>query len=141
MITQLTHKWCLFVLRGLAIMLSGLAALVSPVATLTGLRLLFGAYALADGLMALVVSQVDRHDFYHGWTLRSRGLASIALGVFICLWSSVTPLALFALIAAWTITTRALKALAAFVAEGKLLSAVDNLVEHRMMRGHRKVRE
>jgi uncharacterized membrane protein HdeD (DUF308 family) len=134
MITQLIRKWWLFVLRSLAVILSGLAALVWPIATLTALRLLFGAYALADGLLALDVSRVDRHDFYHGWTLRSRGLASIALGVFICLWSGVTPLALFALIAAWAITTRAFKAMAVYVAEGKLLSAMDNLVKHRVMR-------
>jgi uncharacterized membrane protein HdeD (DUF308 family) len=134
MMTQLTRKWCLFLLRGLAVMLSGLAALAWPVETLTVLRMLFGAYALADGLLALDVSRVDRHDFYHGWTLRSRGLASIALGVFICLWSSVTPLALFSLIAGWAIMTRAFEVIAVYVAEGKLLSAVDNLVKHRVMR-------
>jgi uncharacterized membrane protein HdeD (DUF308 family) len=126
----------LFVLRSLAVTLSGLAALVWPIATLTALRLLFGAYALADGLLALDVSRVDRHDFYHGWTLRLRGVTSIALGVFICLWSGVTVPGIVMIIATWAILTRTLKALTVFVAEGKLLSVVDKLVNRQLTRAH-----
>lgn len=100
-----------------------------------GARLLFGAYALADGLLALIVSQVDRHDFYHRWTLRSRGLASIALGVFIGLWSSVTAPALVAIIATWMILARASKTGAVNVAVGKWQSIWSNLIERKMMRG------
>ena len=107
MITQLTHKWWMLGLRGLAVMLSGLAALVWPVATLTALRMLFGAYALADGL--IIMSQLARPDLDHGRGLRLRGLASIALGVLIGLWSSATAPALVAIVAAWTILARAFK--------------------------------
>ena len=135
MITQSIHNRRLLTWRGLAVVLFGVAAFAWPIATLTALRLLFGAYALADGFLALIVGQVDRHDFYHGWTLRSRGLASIALGVLVCILSRITPLALFSLIAGWAITTRAFKAMAAYVAEGKWLAVVDNLVERKMMRG------
>ncbi len=132
MMTQLTHKWWLLGLRGLAVMLSGLTALVWPVATLTALRLLFGAYALADGL--IVMRQLARSELDHGRGLQVRGLASIALGVFIGFWSSVTAPALVAIIAAWVILARAFKTGAINVVAGKWQTVWGNLTEHKMVR-------
>ncbi|MDX9956559.1 MAG: DUF308 domain-containing protein, partial [Anaerolineae bacterium] len=86
MITQLPHKRWFLGPRSMAAILSGLAALVWPVTTLTVLRLLFGAYALADGL--IILSQLARSRLDHGRGLWVRGLVSIALGMFIGLWSS-----------------------------------------------------
>jgi uncharacterized membrane protein HdeD (DUF308 family) len=138
MITQLTRNWQLLALRGLIAVLYSLAALVWPGALLKALGLLFGAYALADGLLALVVSWLDRHEFYHGWTLLLRGLAGIALGVLICLWPSVTIQALVSLIAAWAILTGVFEAVAVLdlrnVVEGERQMAWDNLIEREMMR-------
>jgi uncharacterized membrane protein HdeD (DUF308 family) len=132
MMTQLTHKWWWLVLRSLAVMLSGLAALVWPIATLTALRLLFGAYALADGL--IIMSQLARPKLDHGWRLQLRGLASITLGLFIGLWSSVTAPALVAIIATWVILARVFKTGAMSVAAGKWRSVWGNLTEHKMVR-------
>jgi len=132
MMTQLIHRWWLLGLRGLAVVLSGLAAFVSPVATLTALRLLFGAYALVDGL--IIMRRFARSDLDHGWMVRTRGLASIALGAFIGLWSGVTAPALVAIIAAWTILARMFKTGALNVAAGKLRSVCSNLTERKMVR-------
>lgn len=132
MITQLTHKWWLLGLRGLAVMLSGLAALVSPVITLTALRLLFGACALVDGF--IIMSRLARTDLDHGGVLRTRGLASIALGVLIGLWSSITAPALVAIIAAWVILARAFETGAMRVVVGKWQTVWGNLTERKMVR-------
>jgi uncharacterized membrane protein HdeD (DUF308 family) len=132
MMTQLIYKWWLLGLRGLAVTLSGLAALVSPVATLTALRLLFGAYALADGL--IIMRQFARPGLDHGGMLRTRGLASIALGVFIGLWSGVTAPALVAIIAAWVILARAFETGVMRVAAEKWQTVWGNLTEHKMVR-------
>jgi uncharacterized membrane protein HdeD (DUF308 family) len=132
MMTQLIHRWGLLGLRGLAVVLAGLASLVSPVAMLTALRLLFGAYALVDGL--IIMRQLAGPDLDYGWRLRTRGLASIALGVLIGLWSSVTAPALVAIIAAWVILARAFETGAMRVAAEKWQTVWGNLTERKMVR-------
>jgi len=136
MVTRLTRKWWLLALRGMVAVLFGLAALVWPGVTLTALVLLFGAYALVDGLLALIVSPLDRYEFDHGWVLLLKGLAGIATGVLTFLWPSVTAQALVYLIAAWAILTGALEAVAAVdlrnVVEGERQLAWGNLIEHEM---------
>ena len=136
MVTRLTRKWWLLALRGMVAVLFGWAALVWPGATLTVLGLLFGAYALVDGLLALIVSRLDRHEFDHGWVLLLKGLAGIAIGVLTFLWPSVTAQALVYLIAAWAILTGALEVVAAIdlrnVVEGERRLAWGNLIEHEM---------
>jgi len=74
-------------------------------AVLTRLALLFGAYAVAGGLLAWVVSRLDRYDYDRGSGYLLKGLVSMAIGVLACLWTSVTAQALVSLIAAWAILT------------------------------------
>ncbi len=137
MVTRLTRKWWLLAWRGMVAVLFGLAALVWPGATLTALVLLFGVYALVDGLLAVIVSRLDRHEFDHGWVLLLKGLAGIAIGVLTYLWPSVTAQALVYLIAAWAILTGAFEVVAAVdlreVVEGERQLAWGNLIEHEMM--------
>ncbi len=139
MVNRLARNWWLLALRGLVAVLYGQAALVWPGATLTALGLLFGAFALADGLLALFVSQLDRHEFNHGWGLLLRGLAGVAIGVHTCLWPSVTAQAMVSLVAVWAILTGACEAVAVLdlrnVAEGERQSAWGNAIEREMMRG------
>jgi len=132
MITQLTHNWWLLVLRGLAVILSGLAALVSPVVTLTALRLLFGACALVNGL--IIMRRFACTGLDHRGMLWTRGLASIALGVLIGLWSSATAPALVAIIAAWVILARAFETGALRVVAEKWQTVWGNLTERKMVR-------
>ena len=132
MMMQLIRKWSLLVLPAVVVMLYALAALIWPVATLTALRLLFGAYALADGL--IIMSRLARTDLDHGRRLRARGLASIALGVLIGLWSSATAPALVAIIAAWVILARAFETGAMRVVAEKWQTVWGNLTERKMVR-------
>ena len=108
------------------------------VAMLAAMGLLFGAFALADGLLAQIASWLDRYEFDHGWVLLLKGPASIAIGVLTFLWPSITAQALVSLIAAWVILTGAFEAEAVLdrrdVVEGERQSAWDNLIEREMMR-------
>jgi uncharacterized membrane protein HdeD (DUF308 family) len=137
MVTRLTRKWWLLALRGMVAMLFGLAALVWPGATLNALVLLFGAYALVDGLLALVVSLLDPDEFDRGWALLLKGLAGIGIGVVTFLWPSVTSQSLLYLIAAWAVLTGVFEVVAALdlrnVVEGERQLAWGNLIEHEMM--------
>ena len=140
MVTRLTRNWRLLALRGMVAVLFGWAALVWPGATLTALVLLFGAYALVDGLLAVIVSLLDRHEFDHAWVLLLKGLAGIATGVLTFLWPSVAAQALVYLIAAWAILTGAFEVVAAVdlrkLVEGERQLAWGNLIEHEMMGAH-----
>jgi uncharacterized membrane protein HdeD (DUF308 family) len=52
MFTQLSRNWWAVVLRGLIAILFGIVALTWPGITVAALVLLFGAYALVDGVFA-----------------------------------------------------------------------------------------
>jgi uncharacterized membrane protein HdeD (DUF308 family) len=140
MITQSTRKRWLLAWRGTIPVLLGLAILVPLDISLAAMGLLFGAFALADGLYALVVSRLDRYQSDDGWVMLLKGPASIAIGVLTLLWPGITAQGLVALIAAWAILTGTFAAVAALdlrnVVEGARQSAWDNLIEREMMRGH-----
>jgi uncharacterized membrane protein HdeD (DUF308 family) len=138
MITQSTRKQWLLAWRGTIPVLFGLAILVPLDINLAAMGLLFGNFALADGLLALIVSRLDRYRSDDGWVSLLKGPASIAIGVLTLLWPSITAQALVALVAAWAILTGVLAVVAALdlrnLVEGKRQSAWDNLIEREMMR-------
>jgi uncharacterized membrane protein HdeD (DUF308 family) len=104
MVNQLARKRRWLALRGLAAGLFGLV-LLYPGTTLTALVLLFGVYALTNGLSALTVSWYDIYESDYGWVLLIEGVTGIAIGVLAYLWLNVATLALIFLIATWAILT------------------------------------
>ena len=105
----LGRNWWAILIRGLAAIIFGLWTLFAPGISLVALVLLFGAYAFADGIFAIVtvVRQRRREDRW-GMLLLRGGLGIIA-GVATLLWPGITALSLLLLIAAWAITTGALE--------------------------------
>ena len=71
MLATLARNWWAVVLRGVCAVLFGVAALAWPGITLAVLILLYGAYALADGILAII------------WSFMSRGRDSFPWGVFL----------------------------------------------------------
>ena len=110
---------------GLYAVLFGLAAFVRPDITVAELVLLFGAYALFDGIFAIVAAlrAAERHTQW--WPLVLEGVAGIAAGVVTFMWPGITALALLYLIAAWAIATGVFETIAAIwlrrVIEGEWL--------------------
>src|SRR5215510_2416169 len=89
-------------LRGLAALLLGFFALRRPGSVLLGLVLVFGAYALADGVLTLVAAAKENTEYGRGW-LVLEGLADIFIGIVSFVWPGITALALTYLIATWAI--------------------------------------
>jgi len=113
MTTVLTRNWWALALRGIFAILLGLAALVLPGVTLAVLVALFGAYAVVDGVLAIIagVRAAERHERW--WSLILKGLAGIVAGVLAFVWPALTALALLYLIAGWAIVTGVLEIVAA----------------------------
>lgn len=99
------HYWWLMAIRGLLAVLFGLAAFIWPGLTLLVLVYLFGAYALVDGVMAVVVAFQTRSYLRHWWVLLLAGIVGIAAGVVAFAWPGITALALLYLIASWAVVT------------------------------------
>jgi uncharacterized membrane protein HdeD (DUF308 family) len=114
MVTVLARNWWALVLRGLFAVLFGIGAFAWPGLTLGVLVLLFGAYALADGVFAIVASLVGSPRQLPWWALLVEGLIGVAVGIVTFVWPGITALALLYLIAGWAIATGLFQVVAAF---------------------------
>jgi uncharacterized membrane protein HdeD (DUF308 family) len=114
MLATLARNWWAVVLRGVCAILFGLAAFAWPGLTLAVLILLWGAYALADGVLAVIWSFMARGRDSFPWGVFLAGLAAIVAGLFAFLSPGLTALALLYLIAAWAIVRGIFEIIAAF---------------------------
>jgi uncharacterized membrane protein HdeD (DUF308 family) len=113
MATTLTKNWWALALRGLAAVLFGLATFAWPALTLSALVLLYGAYALTDGLFTLVAAARAVGGGGRRLALVFQGALGIAAGLVALFWPGLTALALLWTIAAWSILTGLLEIAAA----------------------------
>lgn len=105
-------SWRALVVRGLVTLVFGILTLLWPGITLIVLVLLFGAYALVDGMAGLVTALRSRSEPQRG--LRAaKALLSIAVGLITLLWPSITAVALLVLIAIWALVAGVLEIIAA----------------------------
>jgi uncharacterized membrane protein HdeD (DUF308 family) len=105
MLSHLRSSWGWIVLRGIVAIAFGALAFASPGLTLAALILVFGAYALADGLFALIAGFKIRDGGRPMWTLVVVGLLGIAAGVLTFMWPRMTALVLLTFIAGWALAT------------------------------------
>jgi uncharacterized membrane protein HdeD (DUF308 family) len=112
MLDQMLGKWWLFALRGFAAIVFGILAIIWPGPAVEVLVLLFGAFALVNGLATVVLSATGLSGGQWAWFL-VEGLAGMAAGVVTLLWPGITALVLLYLIAAWAIVTGILEIVAA----------------------------
>ena len=102
MLQTLTANWWALALRGLVAVLFGLLTLFLPGITLVTLVLLFGAYALVDGVFNVIAFfRVASHQ----WALLVEGVVGILAGLLTFAWPAITAFALLYLIAFWAIFT------------------------------------
>jgi uncharacterized membrane protein HdeD (DUF308 family) len=103
MLDYLGRNWGWIVLRGVAAVLFGVLAIAWPGITLAALVIVWGAYALADGVLALVAAWRVRDQGRPFWSLLIVGLLGIGAGVVTFLWPAMTALTLLMFIAAWAV--------------------------------------
>jgi uncharacterized membrane protein HdeD (DUF308 family) len=110
----LARNWWVLVVRGALAIVFGLLAFAWPGVTLESLVLLFGIYALADGVFSLISTLTGGRGEEPMWALVLEGITGIAAGVLTFLWPGVTAFVLLMLIAAWAVVTGAFEIAAAF---------------------------
>jgi uncharacterized membrane protein HdeD (DUF308 family) len=118
----LTRNWWLLALRGLAAVLFGVIAFVWPGATLITLVWLFGAFALVNGFLSLVLAAKVPKGYPRFGSLILGGLLGILAGLLAFVMPAITALGLIILIAAWAMVTGILEIVAAL----KLRKEINN---------------
>jgi len=113
MLRPMARYWWLLALRGVAAIIFGILAFAVPEVTLLVLVLLFGIYALIDGVLAIVSAFQQRQENDRWWVVLLEGLAGVAAGVVTLLFPDAATLFLLILIAVWAIFTGIMETIAA----------------------------
>src|ERR1700676_1330870 len=102
MLHTLARNWWALAVRGLVAVLFGLLTFTLPGITLVTLVLLFGAYALVDGIFNVVAFfRVASHH----WAWLVEGVIGIIAGLVTFAWPAITAIVLLYVIAFWAIFT------------------------------------
>jgi uncharacterized membrane protein HdeD (DUF308 family) len=116
MVAVLIGNWWALALRGVTAVLFGLIAIFWPGITALALVLLFGAYALIDGVFALVAASRAARVHGRSGALLLEGVLDLVIAAICFFWPGTALVALVYLIAIWAIITGV-----ALIAAGMLL--------------------
>jgi len=105
MFNLMTQNWWAIALRGLVAALFGIATFIWPGITLWVLAPLFGAYAMINGILAVIEAFSRDVSRERWWALLFEGAVSIVVGVMTFAWPGLTAMGLLFLIAFWAIMT------------------------------------
>jgi uncharacterized membrane protein HdeD (DUF308 family) len=133
LLRSLVENWWLLLLRGIAAIAFGTLAFLWPGLTLLTLTLLWGAYALSDGVFALWAAMSAKGgDTTARWWLAFVGIISVLAGVVTFLWPDMTAVVLLIFIATWAIAIGVLQIWGAIQLrkeiEGEWLLALNGLL-------------
>jgi uncharacterized membrane protein HdeD (DUF308 family) len=117
----LARYWWLVLLRGIAAIVFGVLAFIWPGITLVTLVLFYGAFALVDGVLALVHAIMGDSKGSRWW-LALVGIAGIVVGLLTFMWPGLTALVLLVFIATWAIILGVLQIVGAI----RLRKEIDN---------------
>ena len=106
-------NWWLLALRGLIAVVFGVLAFMWPGATLITLVWLFGAFALLNGILSLVLAAKTPKGYPRVGSLIFGGLLGILAGLLALVMPGITALGLLVLSAAWAIVTGVMELVAA----------------------------
>jgi uncharacterized membrane protein HdeD (DUF308 family) len=105
MSARLAANWWLIALRGALAILFGILTFILPGAAITTFIILFAAYMLVDGVVAIVsaVRAAERHERWGLLVLE--GAIDILVGVAALVWPASAVVAFVVLVAAWAIVS------------------------------------
>ncbi len=102
---QIAANWWVLAVRGAIAVILGIIAFARPGAALAVLVTFFGAYALVDGVFALIAAARWHHVDERWWLLMLEGVFGIGVGIFVYAHPAATALGLITIIGVWAIVT------------------------------------
>ena len=108
-------------LRGIVAIILGLIVLFDPGIALLAIIYVFGAYALIDGILSVIVAIAERRYLPRWGWLVVEGVAGIILGIIAFAWPGETALILLYVVAIWAVVTGVMEIAAAFTVGSWLL--------------------
>jgi uncharacterized membrane protein HdeD (DUF308 family) len=105
MLPILVRNWWVLALRGAVAILVGILALAYPDLTLEAFVIIFGIYAIIDGVMALAAGMraAERHERWA--TLIVEGVLDLVAGAVMLLWPGLSLVALVLFLGIWAVVT------------------------------------
>ena len=110
MLQVLARNWWMVALRGVAAIIFGILALIWPDIAVSVLVAFFGAYALVDGIFAIVAAFQGEHR--DRWWHVAEGVLGIAVGIIAWVYPGLTAVTLLYFFAAWAIVTGVVEVIA-----------------------------
>jgi uncharacterized membrane protein HdeD (DUF308 family) len=105
----LAQNWWALLIRGIAAVIFGVLTLLAPGISLVTLVVLFGAYAFADGIFAIVMAIRQRGGRNPRWVLWLQGVAGLGAALVTWFYPGLTAVALLFLVAGWAVVTGVLE--------------------------------
>ncbi len=105
----LARNWWMLLVRGLLAISLGLILWLLPGISITLLVLLFGAFALLDGIFGVWTAISGRKEYDNWWELLLWGFVDIGIGILTFVAPGATAVALVIFIAFWAIATGVLQ--------------------------------
>lgn len=101
LVEQMAGRWWIHLLRGLAAIGFGILAFLWPGQTLLTLVVIYGAFALLDGVLAIVGAAFDRTGLSSTVLLVLAGLVGIAAGAATLMWPGLVVTGVVIYVGAW----------------------------------------
>lgn len=100
-LADVAGRWWVHMLRGVAAIAFGVIAFVWPRMTMLTLLLLYGAFAMLDGLIAVIGGIAGRAGPSAGWLFFAAGIAGIGIGALTLIWPGLVAVGLVVYVGAW----------------------------------------
>ncbi|MBD8079634.1 HdeD family acid-resistance protein [Cellulosimicrobium arenosum] len=94
--------WWLPVVRGVLLVVLGLLLMIEPLEQLEVLRLVLGAFLVADGVLVAVQWFAHRRQTSSAWWL-AQAAVNIVFGVVVAFWPDLNPTALYYVLSVWVL--------------------------------------
>lgn len=94
----------MMMVRGVVAIVFGVLALVWPAVTVLALALLFGAYAVVNGI-SMIITAIRDDGLFHQWLVALSGVLSVIVGGIALFWPGITVLALTLVVGVWALAT------------------------------------
>ena len=119
MLPTVSGNWGALAVRGVAAVVFGLAALIWPGLTLAVLIIMYGAYALVDGVFAIVAG-LRAGSGTHKWLLLAEGALGILAGLIAVFWPGVAAVVVLYIFSFWAIFGGLLRMFSAVLLRGEI---------------------